>query len=248
MFEQLSSKLDDAFRKLSGKAVLSEDNIKEGLRDVRRALLLHASVAPGSDLPSVLRYMSVIKDVERVGDYAKNIYDLAKLGVDFEAAPAHDELASYRDAAAQLLTVQETLALREREYERTRVQLDQRTLRAPMSGIVIEIVKQPGEFVSPVSPVVMNIAQLDPLQAVFSVPTGRISELSLGAPVDVAVGPTTLRGSVEFISPQIEPQTGTRQVRIRLPNPNGKRPSGERCRLRLKRAPQSVAEDHHITY
>ena len=39
MFEQLSSKLDDAFRKLSGKAVLSEDNIKEGLRDVRRALL-----------------------------------------------------------------------------------------------------------------------------------------------------------------------------------------------------------------
>ncbi len=82
----------------------TDHEINVAQRDVRRALLLHASVAPGSDLPSVLRYMSVIKDVERVGDYAKNIYDLAKFGVDFEAAPDHDELANYRDAVAQLLT------------------------------------------------------------------------------------------------------------------------------------------------
>lgn len=82
----------------------TDHEINVGQRDVRRALLLHASVAPGSDLPSVLRYMSVIKDVERVGDYAKNLYDLAKYGVDFEAAPDHEELAGYRDAVAQLLS------------------------------------------------------------------------------------------------------------------------------------------------
>jgi len=82
----------------------TDHEINVAQRDVRRALLLHASVVPGSDLPSVLRYMSVIKDVERVGDYAKNLYDLAKYGVDFETVPDHDELAHYRDAVAQLLS------------------------------------------------------------------------------------------------------------------------------------------------
>ena len=39
MFEDLTGKLDDIFRKMRGKGKLSEDNIKETLREVRRALL-----------------------------------------------------------------------------------------------------------------------------------------------------------------------------------------------------------------
>ncbi|HEX7878887.1 MAG TPA: signal recognition particle protein [Candidatus Eisenbacteria bacterium] len=39
MFEDLSGKLDDIFRRLRGKGKLTEDNIKETLREVRRALL-----------------------------------------------------------------------------------------------------------------------------------------------------------------------------------------------------------------
>ncbi len=39
MFEDLSGKLDDIFRRLRGKGKLSDDNIKETLREVRRALL-----------------------------------------------------------------------------------------------------------------------------------------------------------------------------------------------------------------
>ncbi len=39
MFEELSRKLDSVFRKLKGRGKLSEENIKEALRDVRRVLL-----------------------------------------------------------------------------------------------------------------------------------------------------------------------------------------------------------------
>ena len=77
--------------------------INEAQREVRRALLLHASVVGVIDLPLVLTYMSVVKDVERVGDYAKNIYDLAKYGADLSAAPDSDELAGYRDAVGNLI-------------------------------------------------------------------------------------------------------------------------------------------------
>ena len=39
MFENLSDKLDAAFRKLKGHGKLSEKNIEDGLKEVRMALL-----------------------------------------------------------------------------------------------------------------------------------------------------------------------------------------------------------------
>lgn len=48
MFQELQRRLDQAFRKLTGQAVLAEDNVKEVLREVRLALLeadVHYGVA-----------------------------------------------------------------------------------------------------------------------------------------------------------------------------------------------------------
>jgi signal recognition particle subunit SRP54 len=39
MFEDLSSRLSDTLRRLTGKGVLSEDDVREGLREIRRILL-----------------------------------------------------------------------------------------------------------------------------------------------------------------------------------------------------------------
>ncbi len=39
MFEDLSSKLSDTLRRITGKGVLSEDDVREGLREIRRILL-----------------------------------------------------------------------------------------------------------------------------------------------------------------------------------------------------------------
>ncbi len=90
--------------KQAKQAVRSTDwGINKAQRDVRRALLLHASVTAAVDLPLVLVYMSVVKDVERIGDYAKNIYDLAKYGANFDAAEDRAELEHYRDAVGQLI-------------------------------------------------------------------------------------------------------------------------------------------------
>ena len=60
-------------------------------REIRRQLLIHASVFGGIDSPSVLVYMSIVKDIERVGDYAKNLLDLAQDGASFAAVPDAEE-------------------------------------------------------------------------------------------------------------------------------------------------------------
>ncbi len=81
----------------------TDREINVAQQEVRRALLVHASVVPGADIPLVLAYMSVVKDVERIGDYAKNLYDIARYGEDFAADPDHEELTSYAEAVGQLI-------------------------------------------------------------------------------------------------------------------------------------------------
>jgi phosphate uptake regulator len=73
-------------------------------RDIRRDLLVHVSVKrTASDMPMILAYMAVAKDVERIGDYAKNIYDLADQGVDLSEAEDLEQLASYRQRVSLLI-------------------------------------------------------------------------------------------------------------------------------------------------
>ena len=46
-------------------------------RDVRRKIMTHLTVNPQQDLSSGLVLVSVVIDIGRMGDYTKNIYDLA---------------------------------------------------------------------------------------------------------------------------------------------------------------------------
>lgn len=59
---------------------------------VRRDLIVHSAVQGGSDVGSVMSSVLAVKKLERVGDQAKNIYDLAAEGVRFTGAGDADEL------------------------------------------------------------------------------------------------------------------------------------------------------------
>lgn len=62
----------------------SDRSVNRKERSIRRELLIHLGVrGSGADTPLILTYMSIIKDIERVGDNAKNLWDLAVDGVDF---------------------------------------------------------------------------------------------------------------------------------------------------------------------
>ncbi len=81
----------------------TDHDINVAQQDVRRELMIHASVQETVDLPLVLAYMSTVKDAERIGDYAKNVYDLVRYGADFSTAPDREELAAYRDRVSHLI-------------------------------------------------------------------------------------------------------------------------------------------------
>lgn len=59
---------------------------------VRRDLIVHTAVQGGSDVGSVMSSVLAVKKLERVGDQAKNIFDLAAEGVRFTGTDDAEEL------------------------------------------------------------------------------------------------------------------------------------------------------------
>jgi phosphate transport system protein len=87
----------------------SDARVNKAERELRQALVVHASVHGTSRTASILVYMSVVKDVERIGDYAKNIYDVAAQGVDLSTAPDRDQLIQYRDRISSMISEASTI-------------------------------------------------------------------------------------------------------------------------------------------
>jgi phosphate uptake regulator len=79
----------------------TDRQVNKAEREIRRDLVVHASVAGAIDTPAILIYMSIIKDIERVGDYGKNLRDLGKDGLDLSGFPAWRDL---REEVSQMIT------------------------------------------------------------------------------------------------------------------------------------------------
>ena len=55
-----------------------DKEVNRAERDIRRKIFTHFSVSGTGDLSAGLALATVIIDIERIGDYTKNIYDLAR--------------------------------------------------------------------------------------------------------------------------------------------------------------------------
>lgn len=120
--------IDLAMAALVGDTVASEVNpelratdqqVNRLEREIRRELVVHSSVFGGMETPVVLIYMSIVKDIERVGDYAKNLLDLALDGANFSTAPDLEEWRRLSTDVSQMI-VDAGEAFRARDPQRSR--------------------------------------------------------------------------------------------------------------------------------
>lgn len=144
-----------------------------------------------------------------------------------------------RIAEARLQSVRDDLDVRRLEHARIVAQLKQRQIRSTIDGVVVEVRRDHGEFVSPSDPVVARIVQLDPLLIVYSVPNNRRNDVKAGQTVSVQMTshPSPVNGVVEFVSPTADASSGTFKVKVRLPNPERKWHGGEKSVLLLDEEP-----------
>ena len=140
--------------------------------------------------------------------------------------------SQYDIAAAKLESVQDDIQIKLLELQRIEAQLEQRRLRTPIDGIVTEIFKDEGEFVSPADPKVITVVQLNPLRVTFSVPQSEIYRLKGETTVAILLDGEEHTGTIEFISPTADAQSGTRRVKIKIDNPDLQLSSGQACFLK----------------
>ena len=81
----------------------TDKRINKAERQIRRELVVHASIHGEADFPACLVLMSIVKDAERLGDYAKNVFDLAEMAPEKPAGDHRDRLISLKDQISQVL-------------------------------------------------------------------------------------------------------------------------------------------------
>ena len=96
---------------LSGAAVetvaddvrATDDRINQTEQDLRRDLLVHVSVQGTDDIGAVFAYILLIKKIERIGDQAKNILDLAEEDVDLSQEDDTPDLIADRSTISEMM-------------------------------------------------------------------------------------------------------------------------------------------------
>ena len=81
----------------------TDKRINRAERQIRREIVVHVSVQGAADFPACLVLMSIVKDAERIGDYSKNVFDLAKLAPHAPAGPHGEDLAALKDRIHDLM-------------------------------------------------------------------------------------------------------------------------------------------------
>ena len=81
----------------------TDERINRTEQQLRGELVVHVSVQGSDDIGEVLGYILLIKKIERIGDQAKNILDLAEEGIDLSSGPDSAELTRIRRTISEMM-------------------------------------------------------------------------------------------------------------------------------------------------
>lgn len=149
-----------------------------------------------------------------------------------------DAYSELRLAEAELLDAKDNRELATLEYKRLMAQVEQRRLRSPFSGVVMERQQHPGELAQPGEGgrAILKLAQTHPLRVEVILPVALHGRIRVGSRATVVAEPP-LKGSyqanVRIVDRVVDSASGTFGVRLELPNPKGNIPAGVKCRVRF---------------
>ncbi len=82
----------------------TDQRINTAEQELRRELVVHVAVKGTADIGSVMGFTLLLKKIERVGDQAKNILELAENGVSLAAVPETETLLAERRVLSAFFT------------------------------------------------------------------------------------------------------------------------------------------------
>lgn len=201
-------------------AVLDEDVLKATLEIAQLKAQSSAALdAAKAELELRQQKLAALTELNRSGSGSREEFARAKADVEF--------------AQAKLKAAEETLAADRLEVKKIDAQLRQRTIRSSLNGVVTDIHRDPGEFVSGADPKLFTVVRLDRLRVKFYVPTEQSLRLNKNDRVKLqtVIDDKTTTAEVEFVSPVTHAESGLVRIDVILDNHEGRLRSGQRWLL-----------------
>ena len=160
-----------------------------------------------------------------------------------------DEVDTEAEMARMALTkAKSDQKIAELELQRALAQLEKRTVRSPISGIVVEQLVMPGESVN--DRAILKLAQIDPLRVEVIAPTelfgsiekGMLAEIRPEVPTDAVY-----QATVSVVDKVIDAASGSFMFHLSLPNPDRKIVGGLKCELSFLAGGQKPSSGKQLT-
>ncbi|MFK7769633.1 MAG: efflux RND transporter periplasmic adaptor subunit [Mariniblastus sp.] len=131
------------------------------------------------------------------------------------------------------------------ETKRIESQIEQKRIRSPINGVVTDVRKKVGEYVSVNDPHVVTVEQLDALKVVFYLPTARAVKIKIGHTAEILMTEekSHAKGTVEYVAPITKADSGRVRVEVAIANELQNYRSGVRCRLISTSSHQSAIQE-----
>lgn len=164
----------------------------------------------------------------------KRLDNLTRLGKSLTSPEELDRAkADVELVRTQVTSAEQELLLESLDQTRIQAQLDRRTIRSPLDGIVVRLYHEIGEFVPQSDPKIATVVDLSRLRIVFHPPTHVAEQLNPQDKLPVRLLPTDsiVATQLEFISPLTNADSGSVRLEVILDNAAGQYRSGVRCAL-----------------
>jgi cobalt-zinc-cadmium efflux system membrane fusion protein len=185
--------------------------------------------AEAETLQAQAAYELAQRKLERTRDLVKR---------DFVSDQALDQAeAEARVAQQRVEQARESQRVAQREHMLSNAQLSQREVRSPFAGLVVERYRTEGERIER-EPVV-RVARIDPLRIEAIVPAVQFGQIRAGQQATVKTDLPDfpmLNAQVTLVDRVIDAASNSFRVRLKVPNPGNRIPSGLRCRIAFTEA------------
>jgi RND family efflux transporter MFP subunit len=168
----------------------------------------------------------------RKSDRADQLFESEALSADLR-----DEIRTEAEVAkAVVQEAREHRQLMALEYGEAVERLNEHTIHSPVSGVVVDRLKSPGEVVK--EETILVVAQIDPLRVEVILPAAAFGTVQPGMRAEVIPelpNAGVQVASVKLVDRVVDGTSGTFGVRLELPNSDYAVPSGLRCQVRFLR-------------
>lgn len=152
-------------------------------------------------------------DVER----SEKILEKAKFDHDAAQRLLKDNIGTREEALRK--SIEHDLARIQRDA--AEVRLKQKTLRAPIQGVVVARGKEPGEAVQ-LNEVLLQIVHIRQVEAQFYIEPAQLRQVKVGQKKKLRVPslsePQEITGEVVFLDPRLDAESGLYRIKLRVDN------------------------------